>query len=215
MSTVTIRATAILFGLALCFLTASRAAAEEPIDGFRSAKFGMTKAQVLAAIATDFRIDRKKIGEARNLVEKTELLAIRVDDMIPDSGGASVVYTLGYETKKLIQTTIQFGRPADKDIKPAALWATARLLQQALLAKEIDKSRVLLNKTTNDQNAVVLYRGVDKAGRMAMLTAFFEPQKQKGREKAAIDVSRLRTVRLQYVANPKKPDIYKPKKGDF
>lgn len=185
------------------------------IDGFRSATFGMKEAEVKKAIRTDFKTDPKKIGSARNLVEKTTLLAIRVDDMVPDSGAASVVYTLGYKSKGLIQVTVQFGRPLDKKVTPKALWATARVLQGALVANGIDRKNVLVNKATKDRRAIVLYQGTDTKGRMALLTAFFEPETKATKPSDKIDINRLQTVRLQYMQNPKAPDVYKPKKGDF
>ena len=88
------------------------------------------------------------------------------------------------------------------------------------MAKGIDKSRVLVNKATSNRNTVVLYRGIDKTGRIALLTAVFaagkEPTKaSKKNDPTGIDIQRLRTVRLQYIRDPKQPDVYKPKKGDF
>src|SRR3954468_4565990 len=75
--------------------TAERAA----VTGFRSARWGMTEAQVKTAIQKDFNISPDKVQTQENLSERTTVLTVTVDDLLEGVGRARVSYTLGYSTK--------------------------------------------------------------------------------------------------------------------
>src|SRR6185369_13874999 len=85
---------------------AATPAPAEPIDGFRSAKFGMAEAEVVAAIEKDFGVKAGDVAREDNPLEKTVALVAKVSDLIPDSGPARAVYILGYKTKALIQVNV-------------------------------------------------------------------------------------------------------------
>jgi hypothetical protein len=53
------------------------------VDGFRSAKFGMSDTQVKAAITKDFGIKADAISEQPNPAERTTVLAVKVPDLLP------------------------------------------------------------------------------------------------------------------------------------
>ena len=96
---------AIIFGVVAQTETADPA----QIDGFRSAKFGMVEAEIMAAIASDLNIGASEIGDATHLVEQTRLLSVTVDDLLPQGGPSRITYILGYRTKKLIQVNLVWG----------------------------------------------------------------------------------------------------------
>src|SRR5690606_32650962 len=62
------------------------------VDGFRSAKFGMTEAEVRDAISTDFGISGDDVIEGENTAERTRLLTVSVPDLLPEGGVAQVAY---------------------------------------------------------------------------------------------------------------------------
>ena len=162
----------LLVGVLAAPLAAAPAAAAE-VEGFRSARFGMNEAQVRQAIARDFKLTGKKVTEGRNLAEKTTILVIRVQDLLPNSGLSQVTYTLGYKTKGLIQVDVLFGQPLEKTVKAKELWANAVILQRTLAQKGFDKDQMVVNKPTARPGLILLFRGVDKAGRTVALLGSF------------------------------------------
>ena len=87
---------------------APNAESSEPfqVDGFRSARWGMTDAQVKAAIRRDFNIPPEKIQTEENASERTAILTITVGDVLEGAGKARISYIFGYTSKKLIQVNI-------------------------------------------------------------------------------------------------------------
>src|SRR5262245_4732472 len=78
-----------VFALALmCFGAASALAQSAPaaIEGFRSARFEMTEAQVQQAIEADFKIGAQQIQKQMNKVDRTMILSIKVPELLPESG---------------------------------------------------------------------------------------------------------------------------------
>ena len=86
------------------------------IEGFRSAKFGMGRAEVTKAIFQDFGIMSSKISIVTHPIEKTQSLVITVGQLLPRSGKSRVVYLFGYRSNKLIQVNIFFGHAIDKKV---------------------------------------------------------------------------------------------------
>lgn len=203
---------ALVGALAMPLAGAPAVAAE--IEGFRSAKFGMNEAQVRQAIARDFKLTGKKVSEGRNLAEKTIVLVIRVDDLLPGSGRSQVTYTLGYKTKGLIQVDVLFGQPLEKELSSKELWANAVILRRTLAQKGFDKDQVVVNKPTARPGLVLLFRGVDREGRTAALLGGFKVKKAKDpKDKPVLDA--IRSIRLSYILNIKDPDVFRTKKEDF
>src|SRR5712671_2314720 len=73
------------------------------VTGFRSAKFGMSEADVRAAIVKDFGVKPEAIRAETNASEQTLVLLIKAPDVLPGGGSAEVSYVLGFKSKTLIQ----------------------------------------------------------------------------------------------------------------
>jgi hypothetical protein len=73
------------------------------VTGFRSAKFGMSEADVRAAIVKDFAVKPDAIRAETNASEQTRVLLVKVPDVLPGGGSAEVSYVLGFKSKTLIQ----------------------------------------------------------------------------------------------------------------
>ena len=84
------------------------------IDGFRSAKFGYKEGDVLRAIKKDFKINKNAVSRGVNSNEKTVFLMIDVEDLLAESGPSKVIYIFGYNSKKLIQVKVVWGKLAQK-----------------------------------------------------------------------------------------------------
>ena len=81
----------------------SRQAQEQPkyeVSGFRDARFGMTEAEVRAAVKKSFAVKDTDIKTGANPIEGTALLIVRVDSLDPGPGPATITYIFGNKSKK-------------------------------------------------------------------------------------------------------------------
>jgi hypothetical protein len=203
-----------LLVLALAFAGAAPALGQATIDGFRSARFEMTEAEVQQAIATDFKIGAQQILKQVNKVDRTTILSIKVPELLPESGIAQINYKLGFKTKKLIQVDVIWGAAVDAKVTPAALTSIIINMRQYLQERGFAKEKVVLNATTPQPNILLAFRAEDEKGSVLALLGQFkydpkaEPDKRlKGDEPQA--------VILSYVLDPKNPDIFRIEKGKF
>ena len=184
------------------------------VEGFRSAQFGMTEAEVIAAINTDFNLSESEIQHHQNAAEKTNGLSITVPDILPATGKATVVYIFGYKTKKLIQVNILWGKPADPNPDPEKLVAAANSLRFYFARQGFRKDDLMMNARLKD-GSVLVFRGTDKNGRVVLLL-LHNPQnpKAEGEEAEAASIENL-SLRLFYISDPISPDTFQIKSGDF
>jgi len=180
------------------------------LEGFRSARFGMTEAEVRAAIRRDFPQAAERIASEQTPVERTQVLTVNVPNLIPDAGTARVSYILGHQSKRLIQVTILWGPPADPTARPEALVNAAEALRQHFAALAWRAGSVAGGVALADGSTLV-FRGLDAEGRMAqlqILPAAVPPN-------AAANAPRPFGLRLAYVADPLNPDVFRLQRGQF
>src|SRR5215475_575592 len=65
------------------------------VTGFRDARFGMTEAEVRAAVKKPFAVKDADIKTTANPTEGTTLLIVRVDSLDPGPGPANITYIFG------------------------------------------------------------------------------------------------------------------------
>lgn len=194
---------------------APTSAAVEPatIDGYRSARFGMTEAEVKKAIKADLSVDDP--AKTVNAVERTSVLSVAGRSLIPDSPPATVSYILGATTAKLVQVNIVWGEKGGADAKqivPIANALAAYFLDKGSYAKD----SVAVNQNLPD-GTVLVFRGADAKGRMVILqlTPIIDPAEAKKATKDKPVELKKATLKLSYVANPAKPDVFRIEKGRF
>lgn len=190
---------------------AAGAPAAEPefrLTGFRSALFGMTPDQVRQAIRRDFSIAADKIETAENGVERTQILAITVPDLLPGSGPAQVAYVIGFRSRQLVQVTVTFGGAANPQLAPATVVDLARMLQTHLVSVGYKADTVAVNLAQPD-GTVLVFRGDDTQGRrtIAALAGMAAPEGQR----PAVPP----TLQISYIRDPQNPDVFQIRKGDF
>lgn len=182
------------------------------VEGFRSAHWGMSEAEVRAAIARDFRIPPDHIKSEENLAERTHVLSIVVPDLLEGAGAARVSYIFGYATKKLIQVNILWGSAIDPQIAPERVVAAADQLRQLLLDSGYEPESVVSNARLGD-GEVLVFKGEDaeKHTTVLRLAAAAHPagRLHVKREKTATALA------LSYILDARNPDIYRLKKGQF
>lgn len=178
------------------------------LTGFRSANFGMTAEQVKQAIKRDFGIAADKIETAENGVERTQILAVSVPDLLPNGGTAQVAYVIGYRSRQLVQVSVTWGGAVKPPLQPAAAIEVARMLQNYLAGVGYKADTIATNLAQPD-GSVVVFRGDDAQGRRTILVvggvAAPEGQKPAGPP----------VVQISYIRDPANPDVFQIKRGDF
>jgi hypothetical protein len=198
----------------LLLIAAPALAQSAQVEGFRSARFDMTEEQVRHAIAADFKTPAAQILKQVNKVDRTTILSIKVNELLPESGIAQVNYKLGFKTKKLIQVDVIWTAAIDAKVTPAALSAVLINMRQYLQERGFEKEKTVLNATTPQPNILLVFRGEDEKGRMVALLGQFklDPKAEKDKQ---LKTDEPQAVILSYVLNAKNPDIYKIEKGKF
>lgn len=179
------------------------------IDGFRSAKFGMTEDDVRKAIMQDFSMSDSDVKRDMNPVQMTTALSVDVKDLLPGTGVARVTYLLGYKTNKLFSVVIVWALALNAADTQEVLVEAAAVLRAHFETESFPRG-VVADSALPD-GTVLVFRGVDGQGRMIALTAVgvYAPTGQK--PAAQPDP----VLRLTYIEDPQKPDVYTIKPGEF
>ena len=186
------------------------ATSEKPlasIDGFRSAKFGMGRAEVTKAIFNDFGIASGKITIINHPTELTQSLAITVEQLVPRFGKSKVVYVFGYRSNKLMHVKIFFGHGVDKSVTSQQVVDLGNILGNHFFKKRYQKDGLVVNANLND-GSILIFRGKDQKGRMALLRLLNTQQNNKNNE---VKIS----LNLSYIEKPGQEDTFQLNKGDF
>ena len=209
------------------------------VAGFRSARFGMTGDQVLAAIRRDFDVEAKDVRRLTNELQKTDIFAVEVDDLVPGSGRSVIFYLFGFASKKLIHVNVVWGQLAQQKVAPATLVNTGRILQQYFVGQGFDRSSQVVNQQAQG-GQIVLFQGFDEKKRAVQLVldmvaaAGEQAEKPTDTKQATAAATKpspsdggsdagksnaiqavASSLRLSYIENVSNPDIYKVPKGKF
>jgi hypothetical protein len=186
-------------------------AAEARIEGFRSARFGMSETAVRGAIADDFHLSGAAVNAAENPVQRTAVLHIRIANLVPDGGTAQVDYIFGYSGHTLIEVNILWSAAIDPKITPTQLVANGAALQAYFQRQGFAPDHTAQNAVLPNGN-VVLFRAQDAGGHAVVLLL------SGRRDQPAKDASSRLTptaLTLAYAADPAHPDVFQLKKGTF
>lgn len=193
-------------------LSQSNSASEKPsikLEGFRSARFGMTEKEVRRAIKKDFKVQDKEITSETNKQERTKILNLDVKDLLPGGGKSKVSYVFGYKSNKLIQVSTVWSKATDDTLTPAQLFSNANVLQTYFADAGYDRSSMAMNLPAN--GGLIMFRGNDAEKRTTLLML-------QGNYTAGKDNSRVLTpasLMLFYVKDAEQPDVYRLPKGLF
>ena len=178
--------------------------------GFRSALFGASEADVRTAIAKDFGLPSSAIRKTQNLSDRTDVLTIRVPDVLAGGGSADVAYALGYRTKKLIQVSVIWSKESDKALTPERVLANCESLKDYFQAAGYEPKTIAVNSATRD--GILLFRGADPEGHTTalMLHGATTPSQDKATQTFVPNA-----LFLFYIADPKAPDVFKIAAGRF
>ena len=188
------------------------------VEGFRSAKFGMSSDKVMKAIFKDFRGVKRSVTTKIHPTERTKSLLLDVTDLVPDSGKAQIAYIFGFKSQKLSQINILWKNTDTEQGKTLGVVKTANLLRSLFLKKGFAKDKFIANRRLKD-GSIIVFRGEDRKGRMVLLflnNPLGTPEQAKTRsDKEKAKLAKKITLMLSYMETPKKSDIFKLKDSDF
>ena len=184
------------------------AAAVTTVTGFRGANFATLEPAVRAAIAKDFPAQAGAVVRETNPVEQTTVLAITVEDLVPDSGPARITYILGYKSKGLIQVNVDWGA-VDGQSTAVSVVNTARILGAYLKGAGYKPDTVVTDAALPD-GSIMVFRGSDDKGHMTVLQLLGRSEKT---EKGSNFLPKA--LHLAYIADPQHPDVFRLDKGKF
>jgi hypothetical protein len=193
----------------------ARSESGEPfqVDGFRSAHWGMTDAQVKAAIRKDFNIAPEKVLSEENPSERTTVMTVTIGDLLEGAGKARVSYILGY-ANKLIQVNIVWGTTIDPQVKPDRIVAGANQLRALFLGYPYQADTVASNVPTAD-GTITVFQGQDAEKHMTLLRLVSTPAPPPPKNAKGEAPGPTVVLFLSYVLDVRNPDVYRLKKGQF
>ncbi len=179
------------------------------VEGFRSARFGMTKDELLVAIRADFGVPADKVEIAQNAVDRTTVLTAKGIEALPDGGKSDVSYVLGHSSKKLIQIGIAWSPATDEKLNADQIFANGNILRTYFLSQGYKPETVSLDVPS--ASGLVMFKGDDRDGRTTLLVlqgGYAEgPDKRRVLKPAALV--------LYYIADARNPDVYRVAEGLF
>jgi len=180
------------------------------IDGFRSAKFGMSETETLKAIKGDFALSNNAISQTTNPVTGTHLLKISVKNLLPNSGQAVVTYSFGYKSDKLDEIDVTWDAK-DPGNSPAVLLQNGAVLQNYFLSENFPPGSVTGSALLTNGN-LLLFRASDSAGHGVAMFISGPATHDAANNKTNITPADLTVA---YAADPMHPDVFKVTPGAF
>jgi hypothetical protein len=179
------------------------------VTGFRSARFGASEAEVLAAIATDFGIRKEAVRIEENAAELTRVLVVTVPDLLEGGGKADIGYVLGYRTKSLIQVGITWSRTTDETMTPERLFSNANVLRAHFLQSGFAADTIVTNAVVS--GGLLIFRGTDAGGHTTAMMLQGTLQQGEANQRILTPTGLL----VYYIADSKAPDVFKLRPGSF
>ena len=175
------------------------------IAGFRSAHFGMTQAEVRAAIERDFKPAADAVSVIENPLEKTSIVVVRLARLEPGPTPATVSYIIGATSRKLMHVNVVWSTgPA-----PTTPVRTAIAVAGVQLADYFRAQRWRPNATTagarDPHRGLVLFAGID--GRNAAVEVRVAGVAMPGDAATVLDPASPAQLVVTYVADVNRPDI--------
>lgn len=188
------------------------ATAAEPggyrIDGFRSARWGMSLPDVRAAAALDLGVMPEAIEAGPNPVDGTMVLIAGVPRIDPGPVPPAISYVFGARSGTLIQITIIWSIPDATDAQRQSLAAAGQRLVRYFKTQPVQPP-VANDGGVAGPGRVILYRAEDSRGasiQVSLNGVAFDVIAEGKRMPAAAPTGTA-VLRLAYISNTKAPDI--------
>jgi hypothetical protein len=179
------------------------------VAGFRSARFGMTEAQVRATIEKDLRVRPDDVRSEENKAEQTQVLDVRAADVLPGGGTANVSYVFGFKSKTLIQVGLSWSKATDEKMTPEQLFSNANVLRAHFLEAGYKPDTISTNVPVS--TGLLLFRGSDAHEHATVLVLQGTFSQGKNNQRVLTPTALL----LFYIADAKSPDVFRLPPGSF
>jgi hypothetical protein len=192
-------------------------AAPYEIVGFRSAKFGMSEADVRAAVANDF--GAVTMTPNANPVEGTSALQVTVDHMDPGPGPAEVTYIFGALSHTLAHINVVWTTGPSPTAEQRAAIITAGLQLSNYFQTRPQPLKATLAARPSGPNSLMLFAGVDQKGAGIEIAAegisYEIADKTNAKKSDSPAPAGPALLRISYIRNVANPDIMHIKPGAF
>jgi hypothetical protein len=187
------------------------------VTGFRDARFGMTEAEVRAAVKKSLAVKDTDIKTSANPTEGTTLLIVRVDSLEPGPGPATITYIFGNKSKKLIQVNVVWGEDAPNNSSDAnAIIGAGTRLERYFQGFSWRKDTTRVGVPVGE-NTVVLFAGEDeKKGAVRLVVDGIKYQmNREGNQTTSPDPKGAPKLVINYIGDRENPDVAKIEPGKF
>ncbi len=195
------------------------------VEGFRSAKFGMNKNQVIASIKTDFKVPDAKILRDINLDKGTDVLIVKQSSLSVFANPTTISYVFGHKSKKLMAVTVKITEDSkDNAIQQIFLRTAVEKLVPFFEDNDLSAYRMINNVALQQKNAVILFGLLPKSEQypQALEISLSNVSVQQGDKKVFVDVKKDSQdpiiLRISYVQSFNNSDTFnnsKINKKDF
>lgn len=180
------------------------------IDGFRSAKFGMSEDDVRQAIAIDFHVNADQIKKAPNPVDRTTILEVVVKDVLPSGGKSAVDYMFGYKSHELMSVAVTWTGKLDPTVTDTVLRNNGITLQSYFRGAGYKTDTIRMDVLVPTVG-YVLFEGRDADAHMTQLVLGGDLKQDQSEHFQLKPTSLI----LRYIADPENPDIFRIAPGQF
>lgn len=184
------------------------------VSGFRSARFGMTEAEVRQVVERDFKDAAGDLQAVDNAVEQTRSLALPLPSLEPVGMPASVTYIFGAKTRQLIHVNVLWTSATDAGDAERNRIAAGGVQLADYFGKLAWKPQGTLSGVPFGANGVVVFAGVDPNN--AMVEVRLSGVALSGKNGVTPPPPGPTQLRVAYAATISRPDVAPAvKKGDF
>jgi hypothetical protein len=177
----------------------------------------MDEAQVRAAIQSDFQVKNEDIKVAPNAMERTTALVVALPTLDPGPGPATVAYILGYKSKQLIQVNLVWAQPGEPGKSDGAPYLVAGVqLANYFNGFTWREGTLKLTAPASNHSLLVFSAEDQKTGAVQVVADGIAFQrKPDGQVEAVPQATTNITLRVAYIANLAKPDVFRIEPGRF
>lgn len=178
------------------------------VNGFRSARFGMSLAQVKQAIAQDFKASADAVSEVDNPAESTRAIVLRLSALEPGPGPAIVSYIFNQQAQQLRHVNVVWQSGAAPSEAQRNQYAVAGV-QLTRYFRELGwKPEGSVSAVANGPGSILLFAGIDPKDAMVEVVASGIPLSAGPNGQPAAAPSGPAQLRVSYAASvPARPVI--------
>lgn len=198
------------------------------LDGFRTATYGMTLAEVKRAAVADLHVPSDSLHVVTDPQTLTTDVIAVVPKLVPQLGKGEVTYVLGYSSKKLDAVVVSWSPALDKANTPKAMIDAGRVLQTYFSREGFAPGHAYADRLLKGGN-FVLFHGDDEQGRSVTVALEGRISKLPADAKDAGNAGDSKDSKaakpkaiftpqqlvIAYIEHPGKPDVYHLPKGAF